>query len=314
MSRSTLVVVLIACLSLGGAQPASGLTPGGGIAPVPGRVATGFDPPAERWGTGHRGVDLRASAGSTVRAPAAGVVSFAGRVAGRGVVVVDHGEVRSTLEPVRATVAVGRTVAAGDPVGVLEPGHDCGPGAPCLHWGLRRGEEYLDPLSLLAGGSVRLLPADAAAQVRERALARAATAAVAAVGDTGGLLARPVAGRVTSGFGRRLHPIFREWRLHAGVDLSAACGTPIRAAEDGVVRRVGFDASGGWRLVIEHPGVRTGLATTYLHAQGYGVRGGQRVRRGQVVGWVGSTGWSTGCHLHWSVTLNGRATDPERWW
>lgn len=316
MFRTHLIAVLAACLALAAAPPARAGTPTGGVPPVPGRVVTGFDPPAQRWGAGHRGLDLAAPAGSVVRSPAAGVVSFAGRVAGRAVVVIDHGEVRTTLEPVRATVAVGSPVAAGDPVGVLEPGHACGTGGSCLHWGLRRGEEYLDPLGLLAGGAVRLLPRGAEAAVRRRALARAVAAAAAGVvtGDTGGLLARPVAARVTSPFGRRFHPIFHEWRLHAGVDLSAPCGTPIRAAEGGVVARVGYDASGGWRLVLAHAGVRPGLTTTYLHAQGYGVRRGQAVRRGQVVGWVGTTGWSTGCHLHFGVGLGGRPVDPARFW
>ena len=129
--------------------------------------------------------------------------------------------------------------------------------------------------------------------------------------DAGGVLMRPVAGRVSSGFGRRFHPIFHEWRLHAGVDLSAGCGTPIRAAGDGRVSHVGYDASGGWRLIISHaPHKGRSLQTVYLHAQGYSVRPGARVTRGQVVGTVGSTGWSTGCHLHFSVKLAGNHVDP----
>lgn len=121
------------------------------------------------------------------------------------------------------------------------------------------------------------------------------------------MLLNPVGGRISSPYGRRFHPIFHEWRLHAGVDLHASCGTPIRAAADGVVQSVSFDASGGHRLVIGHAG---GLTTHYLHAQRYGVHAGQRVRRGQVVGLVGSTGWSTGCHLHLGVKVNGRLVDP----
>ena len=315
MYRTPATLALVACLALLLPAPAArALEPGPGAPPVPGRVARGFDPPAERWGAGHRGVDLVAAPGSHVRTPASGRVAFVGTVAGRPVVVVTHGEVRTTLEPVTGTVPVGRTVEVGDVIGVLEAGHACG-AATCLHWGLRRGDAYLDPLSILAVGVVRLLPADAAGQVRDRALARALVQAAATVAGGSGTLARPVAGRLTSGFGRRLHPIFHEWRLHAGVDLSARCGTPIRAAADGVVRRVGYDDSGGWRLILDHPGASTtALATTYLHAQGYAVRGGQAVRRGAVVGWVGSTGWSTGCHLHFGVTVNGQPTDPERWW
>ena len=88
-------------------------------------------------------------------------------------------------------------------------------------------------------------------------------------------------------------------------------GTPIRAAADGVVQHLGFDASGGWRLVVGHaPRRGSTLSSTYLHAQGYGVAAGEKVRRGQVVGWVGTTGWSTGCHLHFETRVGGASTNP----
>ena len=93
-----------------------------------------------------------------VRAAQAGTVSFAGRIADRGVVVVDHGGTRTTYEPVAATVAVGDELAAGDAIGRLELlGSHCLPRA-CLHWGLIRGTTYLDPLTLVGSGPVRLLP------------------------------------------------------------------------------------------------------------------------------------------------------------
>lgn len=284
-----------------------------GVPPVPGAVVGAFDPPAVAWASGHRGVDVAADAGTTVVAPADGIVSFAGLVAGRPVLVVTHGDTRTTLEPVVATVAVGTRVAAGQQVGVLEAGHACA-AASCLHWGLRRGEEYLDPLGLLVAHEVRLLPDAAAAGVRQRAAAREAAAAVGLGGAPSGTLLRPVAAAIGSPFGMRFHPIFHEWRLHAGVDLSAPCGTPIRAAADGVVAHVGYDASGGWRLVLDHGDVGgTPLATSYLHAQGYVVRAGQRVAQGQVVGTVGSTGWSTGCHLHFAIKARGASVDPLPW-
>ncbi|MBZ6287409.1 murein hydrolase activator EnvC family protein [Streptomyces olivaceus] len=129
-------------------------------------VLRGWDPPATPYGPGHRGVDLAAADGAPVRAVAAGRVSFAGRVAGRGVVSVEltgTGEppLRTTYEPVRATVHKGDRVAAGQVLGTAEAaGSHC---TACLHWGLLRGETYLDPLTLLPpwllnSGPSRLLP------------------------------------------------------------------------------------------------------------------------------------------------------------
>jgi murein DD-endopeptidase MepM/ murein hydrolase activator NlpD len=125
----------------------------------PPRVVRRFDPPPQPWLPGHRGVDLAAQAGAPVRAAGAGTVHFAGRVAGRGVVSVTHpGGLRTTYEPLEPTVRAGQAVAAGDQIGTLVAGHAGCPAAACLHWGLRRGEEYLDPLALLGLGRVRLLP------------------------------------------------------------------------------------------------------------------------------------------------------------
>ncbi|MGX1907833.1 murein hydrolase activator EnvC family protein [Streptomyces phaeochromogenes] len=130
-------------------------------------VIRGWEPPATTYGRGHRGVDLTAAPGAPVRAVAPGRVSFAGRVAGRGVVSVELNgtgdpPLRTTYEPVRATAKKGAEVAAGEVIGVLEPtGSHCP--ASCLHWGLRRADTYLDPLSLLppwllGRGPSRLLP------------------------------------------------------------------------------------------------------------------------------------------------------------
>ncbi|WP_240675225.1 M23 family metallopeptidase [Cellulomonas endophytica] len=147
-------------------------TPAGAASPVAGAVGAGaaggaagwrspvaggtspsvlrpFDRPATPYAAGHRGVDLPAGVGDPVLAPAAGVVVFAGPVAGRGVVTVRHADgLRSSLEPVAGAPAVGTTVAAGTAVGTLAaPAGHC-PG-PCLHWGVRAGEVYLDPMALL---------------------------------------------------------------------------------------------------------------------------------------------------------------------
>jgi len=156
-------------------QPAPGLLPSATLQPtLPGRpvpvegtwplrprprVRAGFDPPASRWGAGHRGVDLAGAPAAAVRTALAGTVTFAGRIAGRGVVVVSHGRVRTTYEPVAAVVTIGDQVSAGAVIGRLELfGSHCFPGW-CLHWGLIEGRDhYLDPLTLVGATPVRLLP------------------------------------------------------------------------------------------------------------------------------------------------------------
>ena len=122
-------------------------------------VVRSFDPPDVVWGSGHRGVDLAGAIGQPVRAALPGRVSYAGAIAGVGVVVVDHGSTRTTYQPVAAGVPVGVEVAAGEVIGTLEwYGTHCLPAA-CLHWGLVEGDRYLDPLTLVGGpGPVRLLP------------------------------------------------------------------------------------------------------------------------------------------------------------
>lgn len=110
-------------------------------------VAEPFDEPEARWLPGHRGVDLTAAAGSEVRSPAAGTVSFAGTVVDRPVVSIDHGGLRTTYEPVLARVARGQSVAPGDVIGVIGDGGHCS--GRCLHWGAIVDERYLDPLALL---------------------------------------------------------------------------------------------------------------------------------------------------------------------
>jgi murein DD-endopeptidase MepM/ murein hydrolase activator NlpD len=119
-----------------------------------------FDPPAQPWLAGHRGVDLAVAPGAVVRAAGAGTIVFAGDLAGRGVVSVAHpGGLRTTYEPVTVgALHAGDTVAAGQKIGALAAGHAGCPAEACLHWGLRRAGDYLDPLVLLGLGRVRLLP------------------------------------------------------------------------------------------------------------------------------------------------------------
>lgn len=126
-------------------------------------VVRPFDPPPLPWQPGHRGVDLAGVAGERVLAAGPGVVAFAGTVAGRGVVSVDHaGGLRTTYEPVSATVRRGDVVGLGSPLGTLDVGHPGCPTSACLHWGLRRGGVYLNPLVLLRPLRVRLKPLSAA--------------------------------------------------------------------------------------------------------------------------------------------------------
>ncbi len=139
------------------ASRASTLTSPPGPVAAPLRVVRDFAPPQNRYGRGHRGVDLAAGPGTAVRVSAPGVVLWAGPLAGRGVVSVRHGALRSTYEPVSARVSAGDEVAAGTVIGVLQAGHPGCPAEACLHWGLRTDDRYFDPF-LLLGATVRLLP------------------------------------------------------------------------------------------------------------------------------------------------------------
>jgi murein DD-endopeptidase MepM/ murein hydrolase activator NlpD len=147
-------------MALTGSPPAGAATDPVGQWPLQPRpeVVAGFDPPESTWGPGHRGVDLAGRVGQPVRAALAGRIAFAGTIAGRPVVTVAHGGTRTTYEPVATALARGTPVAAGEVIGSLGVvGSHCFPRA-CLHWGWIRDETYLDPLRLVGGGPVRLLP------------------------------------------------------------------------------------------------------------------------------------------------------------
>lgn len=112
----------------------------------PTRVLSPFAPGAANWDPGHRGVDLAAAPGTWVSAARTGTVVFAGELAGRGVVSIDHGALRTTYEPLDPLVSDGERVYAGEIIGrIAESGGHC----RCLHWGLKRGSTYLDPMALL---------------------------------------------------------------------------------------------------------------------------------------------------------------------
>jgi murein DD-endopeptidase MepM/ murein hydrolase activator NlpD len=133
-------------------------------------------------------------------------------------------------------------------------------------------------------------------------------------GSTNGLLVKPVDGPVTSPYGWRIHPIYHYWGLHDGTDFGVSCGEGMRAVASGtVVARYWSDVYGN-RLYLSLGNINGhNVTAVYNHASGYRVGVGQHVSQGEVVGYVGSTGWSTGCHLHFTLLVDGTAVDPMKW-
>jgi len=131
-------------------------------------------------------------------------------------------------------------------------------------------------------------------------------------GSADGFLAWPMqGGYVTSPFGFRTHPIYGYYGLHNGTDFGGGCGVPLLAASSGTVVAKYYSSSYGNRLFVYLGKVNgVNLSAVYNHASGYGVNVGQRVSRGQVLGYSGNTGWSTACHLHFTVLANGRPVNP----
>lgn len=126
-----------------------------------------------------------------------------------------------------------------------------------------------------------------------------------------GRLINPVPGAsISSRFGWRVHPIFGTGRMHTGIDFGASAGTPIRAADHGIVLDTNWMGGYGKAVMIDHG---QGIVTLYAHTSAYYVRPGQRVRKGQIIAAVGSTGYSTGPHLHLEVRKNGTPVDPLGW-
>ncbi|WP_260597287.1 M23 family metallopeptidase [Sphingomonas endolithica] len=123
-----------------------------------------------------------------------------------------------------------------------------------------------------------------------------------------GFMGMPVSGRITSGFGLRMHPLLHYMRMHKGIDFGAPWGSPIYAAVDGVVKVAGRSAGYGNLVKLDHG---NGISSGYGHMSRILVRPGQHVSRGQQIGAVGSTGMSTGPHLHWEVWKNGVAVNPR---
>ncbi len=166
-----------------------------------------------------------------------------------------------------------------------------------------------------AADSAQLAAAEQQAKkVRDLILARAARQRGGFSGDSASFLQRPVPGGVTSAYGYRIHPIYGYYGLHDGTDFSAPCGTANVAAGTGtVISRAWSDVYGN-RLYVDLGQVNgRNLTVVYNHLSSYAVTTGQRVERGQVVGYSGSTGWSTACHLHFSALVDGNPVDPMRY-
>ncbi|MBI2246019.1 MAG: peptidoglycan DD-metalloendopeptidase family protein [Nocardioides sp.] len=150
--------------------------------------------------------------------------------------------------------------------------------------------------------------------VRQLILAAARRAKGGYTGPTNGLMIRPVPGVVTSPFGYRIHPIYHYWGLHDGTDFGVSCGEGMRAVAGGTVIAKYYSAVYGNRLYLNLGQINgKNVTAVYNHATGYRVGVGDRVSQGEIVGYVGSTGWSTGCHLHFTVLVNGTAVDPMNW-
>jgi len=150
--------------------------------------------------------------------------------------------------------------------------------------------------------------------IRQAAAAAAAAHSGGGGGPSSGFLSYPVNGYITSPYGYRVHPIYGYYSLHNGVDFGASCGSPMYATANGTILSQYYDSVWGNRLIVDHGYQRgVGLATIYNHATSYVVGVGDHVSRGQLVGYVGTTGWSTGCHLHFTVMANGSPVDPMNW-
>ena len=149
-------------------------------------------------------------------------------------------------------------------------------------------------------------------RIKDQILAAAAAdQSTGFVGADDGFLLPPVVGPVTSPFGYRIHPIYGYWGLHDGTDFGVSCGEGMRAASDGKVISRYYSSIYGNRLYLDVGKVNGhNLTVVYNHATSYRVNVGDTVTRGEIVGYVGSTGWSTGCHLHFTVLQDGVAVDP----
>lgn len=182
--------------------------------------------------------------------------------------------------------------------------------APAASGATRMGDEVPDLRAQAAAAQRARIAAAERTRVQAAARAKAERERLRNLA----VFAWPTAGGVSSGFGLRFHPILRVWRLHNGADIGGACGQEVRAAQDGRVVEVepsGYNGGAGHFVRIDH-GMINGsrIETAYLHLDKALVKVGQRVKKGDRIATVGSTGLSTACHLHLTLYKNGRGSDP----
>ncbi|MEO6472962.1 MAG: peptidoglycan DD-metalloendopeptidase family protein [Aeromicrobium sp.] len=153
-----------------------------------------------------------------------------------------------------------------------------------------------------------------AAQLRALAAKEKGNGGSDAGGDGGGTLSRPASGPITSPYGMRFHPVLHVWKLHDGTDFGVPCGTPVKAAASGTIIQEYFNGGYGNRVILNNGLMRgQSVVTTYNHLSRFVARVGQHVNRGQVIAYSGTTGYSTGCHLHFMVIVNGATVNPMGW-
>lgn len=213
---------------------------------------------------------------------------FSARAAG-----VPGKAVEAYIRTLSAQMSLGRDIAADDRFDIVVSHRRTSSGEA------ESGRLLYAGLARASGRDVQLLPWTVDGQTR--------WFEASGVGRTAGSMSQPVAGRVTSGFGMRRHPILRFARMHRGVDFGARYGQPIYAATGGQVVRAGWAGGYGKQVRIAHGG---GLMTSYSHMSRIVAEPGAPVRQGQVIGYVGSTGLSTGPHLHYELYRNGVAINP----
>jgi len=174
-------------------------------------------------------------------------------------------------------------------------------------------DEYLNQRSLLAeyDAQIEEIEGEISSLEKEQASIKKLIAQQAkALGSAPGTLARPVPGAISSGFGPRIHPIHGYSLMHNGVDMNGGSGQAIVSASSGTVIFAGVKGGYGNTIMVDHGG---GMVTLYGHQSKFAVSAGQSVKRGQTIGYVGSTGVSTGPHLHFEVRINGNPVNPAKY-